>query len=364
MPGRISVEAGTLFRELSAKSLTEVWQTRILAMNWHNLCSLRPRGSPLAGNQIPANPQSGQGEDMCGRYASARKRIELLEEFRVERDRVAESLQPDYNVAPTKAVYAVLTRGTRSAETPPVETPPADTSSTASGVARELRVVRWGLVPYWAKDPKIGSRLINARAETVDSKPAFRQAFKRRRCLLPADGYYEWQRPDGGESDSPGGKGAGAKQPYYIFREDGGPLAFAGLYELWRDAALPDDHERAWLWTATIITTSAPDDLGQIHDRMPMVIEPERWAEWLDPAANDPADLMALLAPAASGGLTSYPVSQAVNSVRNNSPELIERVEPGLPGLGAGPGAPSARSRRSRSGASQGISGSAPDKLF
>ena len=363
-------------------------------MNWHNLCSLLPRGSPLAGNQIPANPQSGQGEDMCGRYASARKRIELLEEFRVERDRVAESLQPDYNVAPTKPVYAVLTRGTRSAETPPVETPSAEISSTgapssetsgaatgsaapasaapvsaapASGVARELRVVRWGLVPYWAKDPKIGSRLINARAETVDSKPAFRQAFKRRRCLLPADGYYEWQRPDGGESDSPGGKGAGAggaKQPYYIFREDGGPLAFAGLYELWRDAALPDDHERAWLWTTTIITTSAPDDLGQIHDRMPMVIEPERWAEWLDPAANDPADLMALLAPAASGGLTSYPVSQAVNSVRNNGPELIERVEPGLLGLGAGPGAPAARSSRSRSAASQGISGSAPDKLF
>jgi putative SOS response-associated peptidase YedK len=226
-------------------------------------------------------------------------------------------------------------------------------------VARELRVVRWGLVPYWAKDPSIGSRLINARAETVHSKPAYRQAFKRRRCLLPADGYYEWQVPEG----SAGGKGA-AKQPYYIFRADGGPLAFAGLYERWRDPSLPDDHERAWLWTATIITTSAPDDLGQIHDRMPMVIEPDRWQDWLDPAATDPADLMALLAPAASGGLTSYPVSRAVNSVRNNGPELIERVDPGLPGPDHGPGAPSARSGRSRSAASQGISGSAPDKLF
>jgi len=332
---------------------------------------------------------------MCGRYASARKRIELLEEFRVERDRVAESLQPDYNVAPTKQVYAVLTRGTRGSRAEP-EAPPAGAARTAAAppdVARELRVVRWGLVPYWAKDPKIGSRLINARAETVDSKPAFRQAFKRRRCLLPADGYYEWQRPDGSESDSPGGNGeragqggraghrggaglggragpggraglGGIKQPYYIFREDGGPLAFAGLYELWRDKDLPDDHERAWLWTAVIITTSAPDDLGKIHDRMPMVIQPDRWQEWLDPAASDPADLMALLAPAAAIGLTSYPVSTAVNSVRNNGPELTQRVEPGLFGLDSGPGAPSARSSRSRSTASQGISGSVPDKLF
>jgi putative SOS response-associated peptidase YedK len=316
---------------------------------------------------------------MCGRYASARKRIELLEEFRVERDRVAESLQPDYNVAPTKPVYAVLTRGTRSSqtqpsetqpsETPPSETPPAEAARPAApppDVARELRVVRWGLVPYWAKDPKIGGRLINARAETVDSKPAFRQAFRRRRCLLPADGYYEWQLPDGRESDSPGGKGSGrgAKQPYYILREDGGPLAFAGLYELWRDASLPDDHEHAWLWTAVIITTSAPDDLGKIHDRMPMVIQPDRWQDWLDPAASDPADLLALLAPAASSGLTSYPVSTVVNSVRNNGPELIQRVEPGLPGPDPGSDAPTARPRRSRSAASQGISGSAPDKLF
>ena len=271
---------------------------------------------------------------MCGRYASARKRIELLEEFRVERDRVSEPLEPDYNVAPTKRVYAVVTRDERPPET--------------SGVARELRVVRWGLVPFWAKDPKIGSRMINARAETVASKPAFRHAFKRRRCLLPADGYYEWQRPDGTDDDTPGkGAAGGAKQPYFICRGDGGPLAFAGLYELWRDAALPDDHERAWLWTATIITTSAPDELGKIHDRMPMIIEPGRWADWLDPAADDPADLAALLAPAASSGLISYPVSTVVNSVRNNGPELIARLEPPEPGRGA-----------------QGTTGSVADKLL
>ena len=180
----------------------------------------------------------------------------------------------------------------------------------------------------------IGSRLINARAETVASKPAFRHAFKRRRCLLPADGYYEWQRPDGGSEDEPGGRGgvqaavlhhprrrrpAGLRRPV---------RAVAG------SPALPDDHERAWLWTATIITTSAPDELGRIHDRMPMVIEPGRWATGSIPADSDPADLRALLAPAATGGLISYPVSTAVNSVRNNGPELMERIElsPARPG--------------------------------
>jgi putative SOS response-associated peptidase YedK len=304
---------------------------------------------------------------MCGRYASARKRIELLEEFRIERDRVSEPLDPDYNVAPTKRVYAVVTRDSRPSEPTgrqargAAEAAPAPDAGPAA-VARELRVVRWGLVPFWAKDPKIGSRLINARAETVDSKPAFRHAFKRNRCLLPADGYYEWQLPDGSSEDKPAGKGA--KQPYFITSGDGGPLAFAGLYELWRDSALPDDHERAWLWTATIITTSAPDDLGKIHDRMPMVIDPRRWSDWLDPANDDPADLLALLAPAASGGLISYPVSTAVNSVRNNGPQLIERAESAPGGREPDRGAPIARSPRSRSAASQGASGSAPDKLL
>jgi putative SOS response-associated peptidase YedK len=321
---------------------------------------------------------------MCGRYASARKRLELLEEFRIERDRVAEPIEPDYNVAPTKRVYAVVTRDAqpsegagaaeaRSAEARAAKAAPSGTSTAKTGtsgdqpeeitgVARELRVVRWGLVPFWAKDPSIGSRLINARAETVASKPAFRRAFSRRRCLLPADGYYEWQRPDeAGSDDTPGGRGK-AKQPYFIFRRDGGPLAFAGLYELWRDESVPDDHEHAWLWTATIITTSAPDELGKIHERMPMIIEPDRWADWLDPESKDPADLMSLLAPAAAGGLDSYPVSTAVNSVRNNGPQLLERIDPGQ--LGQDPSASPAGSRRSRSAASQGTSGSVPDKLF
>jgi putative SOS response-associated peptidase YedK len=258
---------------------------------------------------------------MCGRFASARKREELLAEFRIERDRVTESLAPDYNVAPTKKIYAVLTRGSRGhGESPPQE------------VARELRVLRWGLVPSWAKDASIGSRLINARAETVDSKPSFRQAFARRRCLLPADGFYEWQPVTEG--------GRARKQPYFIHRGDGGALAFAGLYEIWRDAAYPDDHRDAWLWTATIITTRAEDSVGKIHDRMPMVIGPARWTDWLDPGNTDRADLMALLAPALSSGLTSYPVSMDVNSVRNNGPSLIEPLaaEPGQTAASGPPG--------------------------
>ncbi len=251
---------------------------------------------------------------MCGRYASARKRQDLLEEFRIDRDRVTGDLEPDYNVAPTKPVYAVLTRDREPGESAgPQEERGAETGADA---ARELRVVRWGLVPFWAKDPSIGSRMINARVETVDAKPAFRRAFAKRRCLLPADGFYEWLKVTG--------EGKVRKQPYYIHRADGGVLAFAGLYELWRDRSVPEDHPQAWLWTAVIITTSAPDEAGRIHDRMPMVIDPARWGDWLDPGSSDAAHVHALLAPAAASGLASYPVGTDVNYVRNNGPALIE----------------------------------------
>jgi putative SOS response-associated peptidase YedK len=254
---------------------------------------------------------------MCGRYASARKRIELLEEFGVQSEPADQPLAPDYNVAPTKAVYAVMTRQPGANGVPGASDAPD--APDASDALRQLRIVRWGLVPFWAKDTKIGSRMINARAETVAEKPAFRRAFAQRRCLLPADGYYEWQQQDGGP-----------KQPIYITRADGRSLAFAGLYELWRDPSVPPDDADAWLWTTTVITTSAPDDLGHIHDRMPMVIDPTSWGEWLDPANRDVGDLRSLLVPAAASGLTTYPVSTAVNSVRNNGPELIEPLNPGL----------------------------------
>ena len=247
---------------------------------------------------------------MCGRFVSARKRLELLEEFSIERDRVADGPDPepdpDYNVAPTRRVYAVMERRPRDQERDEEpERPPA----------RELRLVRWGLVPSWAKDASGGGRLINARAETIAVKPAFRRAFTRRRCILPADGYYEWQTVSE--------QGKQRKQPYYIYRKDGGALAFAGIYELWRDEALPPDHEHAWLWTAAIITTQATDDVGQIHDRMPMVIAQDHWADWLDPDNSEPGQLQATMLPAMAGGLTSHHVSTAVNSVRNNGPELI-----------------------------------------
>ena len=304
---------------------------------------------------------------MCGRFASARKRQELLEEFGVQRDRVAEPLRPDYNVAPTKPVYAVVTRRTEDAAKERGAGPDGAAGHQADGAGpdgaaghqagedqaaeregvRELRVVRWGLVPFWAKDISIGSRLINARAETVATKPAFRRAFARHRCLLPADGFYEWEKSGDPKSSR--------KQPYYIRREDGGVLAFAGLYELWRDKDRPDDDPDSWLWTATIITTRAEDEVGRIHDRMPMVIEPARWADWLDPAASSADALHGLMTPAASVHLTTYPVSTEVNSVRHNGPGLIEPMEgdsdpAGSPRDGAG----------GRSDASRG----APSTLF
>jgi len=247
---------------------------------------------------------------MCGRYAASRSPDDLVEEFEVE-DRREEGLAPSYNVAPTDAVYAV------------VERVPRDEPEAAP--RRQLRTVRWGLVPSWAKDPSIGSRLINARVETVADKPAFRRAFAKRRCLLPADGYFEWY-----------GEERGKKQPFFIRPPDGGGLAMAGLYEFWRDPAKDDDDPDAWLTTCTVITTSAPDDLGRIHDRMPMVVEKRRYAEWLDPSVEDFSSLTSLLVPAAPGLLTAYPVSKEVSNVRNNGPHLVEPM-PSVeePGLGA-----------------------------
>ncbi len=243
---------------------------------------------------------------MCGRYASSRRPEDLLEEFDVVDDRVPAPLEPDYNVAPTKDVYAVLERARKDADEPG---PSAD---------RQLRVLRWGLVPSWAKDPSIGSRMINARRETVAEKPAFRRALAARRCLLPADGYYEWY-PTSQTTRS----GKPLKQPFYVRPRDGGVLAMAGLYEIWRDPDRADDDPDRFRWTCTVITTAAEDDLGHLHDRMPMMVGPDRWAEWLDPAAPR-ASVLDLLEPAAPGRLEAYPVSPAVGNVRNNGVALTE----------------------------------------
>jgi putative SOS response-associated peptidase YedK len=222
--------------------------------------------------------------------------------------RPEEVLEPDYNVAPTKKIYAVMDRAPRGDK----DQPPR----------RELAVVRWGLVPSWAKDPSIGSRMINARMETVAEKPAYKRAFAKRRCLLPADGYFEWYTPE----DGPKGKnGKPLKQPFFIHPKDGGVLAMAGLYELWRDKTRDDGDPLAWLMTATVLTTTAEDAVGMIHDRSPLLVERERWSDWLDPGVDGAdGDLTSLLVPAAPGRLDAFPVSTAVNAVRNNGPELIE----------------------------------------
>ncbi len=226
-----------------------------------------------------------------------------------------ERLQPDWNVAPTKDVPAVITRRDRDAD-------------DGAMPVRLLRPVRWGLVPSWAKDPSIGSRLINARMETVAEKPAFRRAFAKRRCLLPADGYYEWY-----------GEQRGKKQPFYITRRDGGSLAMAGLYEFWRSPTADPEDRDAWLWTSTVLTTTAEDDVGRIHDRMPLLVPHDRWAEWLDPANDDTDSAAQLLIPAAPGTLAAWPVATTVNSVANNGPELVEplaaETPPGSPAAGS-----------------------------
>jgi putative SOS response-associated peptidase YedK len=243
---------------------------------------------------------------MCGRYATARNPADLLEEFGIERAMVDEELAPNYNVAPTDDVYAVVER--------------LDKEQPSEPPQRQLRVVRWGLVPSWAKDPKIGNKLINARAESLADKPAFRKAFAVRRCLLPADGYYEWYTDDE-VADRP--KGKPRKQPYFIRGRGGGVLAMAGLYEFWKDPNAEPDVD-PWLWSSTVITTEATDELGRLHDRMPMLVEPQNWAIWLDPRVTDADRLRQLLVPAAPGRLEAYPVSTDVNDVRNNGPHLVE----------------------------------------
>jgi putative SOS response-associated peptidase YedK len=238
---------------------------------------------------------------MCGRYSVSRDADELAREFEVDHVDVREKLEPDYNVAPTKQVPVVVDRF------------PEDNEDAKP--QRRLTQVRWGLVPFWAKDMKIGNRMINARLETAHSKPAFRRAFARRRCLLPADGYFEWY-----------GEVKGKKQPFFIRPRDGGVLAMAGLYEIWRDPEKSDDDPTRFLWTCTVLTTSAEDSVGQIHDRMPLMLEPKRYADWLDPRITDVERVRSLLIPAAPGRLEAYPVSPVVNNVRNNGPELLEPI--------------------------------------
>lgn len=248
---------------------------------------------------------------MCGRYVSTRAPEDLVRHFRVTAWRPEEALAPSWNIAPTDRVWAVLERVPR-------EDPEADATPR-----RELRPLRWGLVPSWAKDPRTGARLINARVETVHVKPAFRRAFARHRCLLPADGFYEWQRVEDAHT------GRVRKQPWFIHPEDGGIMALAGLYAHWRDPHVPrDDDPAAWLTTCTIITTDATDAAGRVHPRMPLALDAEHYDAWLDPRCRDTGELRALLDTPAGGHLDARPVSPAVNDVRADGPELVAEAAP------------------------------------
>ncbi|WP_069815606.1 SOS response-associated peptidase [Streptomyces sp. TP-A0874] len=265
---------------------------------------------------------------MCGRFAAGRGPEELVERFGVARWDSAETLARDWNVAPTKTVHAVLER--------------VDRRSGSGAPVRQLRPLRWGLVPSWAKSPDVGVKMINARAETVHERPSYRQAFAARRCLIPADGYYEWVTGvDERRLEEAGKRKRPRKQPYFVTPVDGSVMAMAGLFEFWRDPALPADHPQAWWATCTVVTTEAetaplagagtrsedgPRALADIHPRMPLVLPEDRWDPWLDPRTEQ-GELRSLLAPPPAGALRAYPVSTRVSSVANNGPELLEELE-------------------------------------
>jgi putative SOS response-associated peptidase YedK len=239
---------------------------------------------------------------MCGRYVSVRSDADLISEFDAVVAGTEEAYEADYNVAPTKPVRTIVNRPLRDADGNPAAVP-----------TRQLRVMSWGLVPSWSKDRTGAARMINARVESVADKPAFRTAYAKRRCLVPADGWYEWQVVDG-----PTGR---AKQPMYMSAADQHELAFAGLYEFWRSDA-------GTLSTCTIITTESVGALHDVHDRMPLVLARDSWTRWLDPKVTDPADLLQAWDEAAGEGIELRPVAPTVNSVENNGPTLIDRVEP------------------------------------
>jgi len=180
---------------------------------------------------------------------------------------------------------------------------------------RVLDRYRWGLLPSWAKDPSISNRLFNARGETVAEKPSFRAAFKKRPCVIPVDGFYEWDHRPGRE-----------KQPHFFTRRDDEPLLLAGLYEFWHDPATPED--APWVQTCTVVTTTPNEDMDEIHDRMPVVIESADVGDWLDIGDAGPVERTHLMHPAPAGTLQHYGVDPAVGSVRNDGPELIEPAEP------------------------------------
>lgn len=226
---------------------------------------------------------------MCGRFTLTTTDGETLRAT-FNLDGIPIDLSPRYNIAPTQNIATII----------------HDDGAPQNTLVR----MRWGLIPSWAKDPSIGSRMINARAETVAEKPSFRAAFKRRRCLIPADGFYEWQaQPDG------------PKVPLYITLQDHALFGFAGLWEVWKDPASGE-----LIHSCTIITTDANERVAPIHNRMPVILRPDTYAIWLDNTEDDTALLQDLLRPYASEAMSAYPVSREVNRAGNEGPHLIERA--------------------------------------
>ena len=225
---------------------------------------------------------------MCGRFVQSQDPTAYASLFGAQVV-VSESLEPSYNVAPTDRIYAVAEHG---------------------GI-RQLGTFRWGLIPFWAKDAKIAARHINARSETVETKPAFRDSFVSKRCIVPADGFYEWEKRDDG-----------SKLAHFLHPAAGEVFAFAGLWASWKE---PDSGER--LVTCTILTIQPNEVAGRIHDRMPVILDEDGWDRWLDRDFHDLASLRSMLGPAPDGSVAEYPVSSLVNSVRNNVPELLTPIE-------------------------------------
>ena len=224
---------------------------------------------------------------MCGRFVSTTTPQQLAAYFSVD-ELAVEQVSPNYNVAPTQSVLVVTENEEHH---------------------RVLDAYHWGLIPPWAKEAKIGNRMINARAETVAEKPSFKKAFTQRRCLIPADGFYEWKKAKDGKT----------KQPYFIHPTDEPVFAFAGLWERWRD---PQTEE--WMRSCAIIVGEANSVVGPIHDRMPVVVPRDAWDGWLDPENGDVDALKELLVPAPAKGVAAYPVRHQVNSPRNNVPENLD----------------------------------------
>ncbi|MGA2933116.1 MAG: SOS response-associated peptidase [Acidimicrobiales bacterium] len=243
---------------------------------------------------------------MCGRFALFTPPARMARYFGAS---LAEGIDPEHrpswNVAPTDEVLGVRDRLARQED--------GSTDESAGEPERLLMSFRWGLIPWWSKDAKSGSLLFNARSETVATKPSFRDAFRERRIIVPADGFYEWHRTN-----------SGGRQPYYFSRADGQPLAFAGLAERWRPKDAPKD--APLIRSCTVITTTGGPDMEGIHDRMPVILDPATFDLWLSPDDEDTEELLALLRPPPAGTVAHHPVGARIGNVRNNDPALIEPV--------------------------------------